>query len=91
VQSQGLRAIPVLGARVPIIKIRDQSDTRLAVDLSVENELPGTHFTCFTGTMVQIRRSYLPVLKSRLLLEYSLIDKRFALSLLALLVQKYKY
>ena len=54
VQSQGLRAIPVLGARVPIIKIRDQSDTRLAVDLSVENELPGTHFTCFTGTIVQI-------------------------------------
>jgi terminal uridylyltransferase len=57
-QSHGMRAVPVLGARVPIVKIRDQSDTWLAVDLSVENDLP--------------------VFKSRLLHEYTLIDARFA-------------
>jgi DNA polymerase sigma len=39
-QSNGMRAIPVLGARVPIVKIKDVNDTWLAADLSVENELP---------------------------------------------------
>jgi DNA polymerase sigma len=39
-QSHGMRAVPVLGARVPIVKVKDQGDTWLAVDLSVENELP---------------------------------------------------
>jgi len=57
-QSSGMRAVPVLGARVPIVKITDLGDTWLAVDLSVENELP--------------------VFKSRLLHEYSLIDPRFS-------------
>jgi DNA polymerase sigma len=57
-QISGMRAVPILGARVPIIKLKDHNETRLAVDLSVENELP--------------------VFKSRLLHEYSLIDKRFS-------------
>jgi len=57
-QGNGMRAVPVLGARVPIVKITDLNDTWLAVDLSVENELP--------------------VFKSRLLHEYSLIDARFS-------------
>jgi DNA polymerase sigma len=57
-QNNGMRAVPVLGARVPIVKITDLNDTWLAVDLSVENELP--------------------VFKSRLLHEYSLIDARFS-------------
>lgn len=39
-QSNGLRAVPILGARVPIVKIKDHNDTWLSVDLSVENELP---------------------------------------------------
>jgi len=39
-QSHGMRAVPVLGARVPIVKVKDHGDTWLAVDLSVENELP---------------------------------------------------
>jgi len=57
-QNNGMRAVPILGARVPIIKIKDHNHTWLSVDLSVENELP--------------------VFKSRLLHEYSMIDGRFA-------------
>ena len=38
-QSNGMLAVPILGARIPIVKIKDK-DTWLSVDLSVENELP---------------------------------------------------